>query len=97
MGDENNRYENNGCVKKSKLTITVNILSKYNQRSRVAAKQANKQTYSETQNLRNIQVEKILQEEKYIQIDAQADLLWTHAHRELNKKWKMRRLMFCCY
>ena len=33
--------ENNGCITKSKLTITVKTLSKYNDRSRVAAKQTN--------------------------------------------------------
>ena len=31
--------ENNDCVTKSKLTITVKTLCKYNDRSRVAAKQ----------------------------------------------------------
>ena len=41
--------ENNGCITKSKLTITVKTLSKYNDRNRVAAKQTNKQTYSETE------------------------------------------------
>ena len=34
--------ENNGCITKSKLTITVKTLSKYNDRVRVAAKQSNK-------------------------------------------------------
>ena len=33
--------ENNGCITKSKLTLTVKTLSKYNDRSRVAAKQTN--------------------------------------------------------
>ena len=37
--------KNNDCVTKSKLTRTVKILSKYNGRSRVAAKQ--KKTGSE--------------------------------------------------
>ena len=36
--------ENEDCVTKSKLTITVKTVSKYNERSRVAAKQANKQS-----------------------------------------------------
>ena len=58
--------ENNGCVTKSKLTITVKTLSKYNDRSRVAAKQTNKQTDSETQKLRNIQIENIPKEQKDI-------------------------------
>ena len=35
---------NNGCRKKSKLTITVKRLRKYNYQSRVVAKQTNKQT-----------------------------------------------------
>ena len=36
--------ENNDCVVKSKLTMTIKTLSKYNDRSRVAAKQTNRQT-----------------------------------------------------
>ena len=40
MGDEDN-----GCIKKSKLIITVKTFSTYNDRTRVAAKQTNKQTY----------------------------------------------------
>ena len=48
--------ENNGCVTKSKLTITVKTLSKYNDRSMVAAKQRskqrNKQTNKQTNRLR---------------------------------------------
>ena len=39
MIDENEDY-----VTKSKLTITVKTLSKYNDRNRVAAKQTNKQS-----------------------------------------------------
>ena len=35
--------ENNGCITKSKLTIKVKTLI-YNNRSKVAAKQANKDT-----------------------------------------------------
>ena len=35
---------NNGCRTKSKLTITVKRLRKYNYQSRVVAKQTNKQT-----------------------------------------------------
>ena len=46
--------ENNNCVTKSKLTITVKLFSKYNERSRLAAKRTNKQTNSETQKLGNI-------------------------------------------
>ena len=40
--------ENEDCVIKSKLTITVKTVSKYNERSRVAAKQANKQSQRQT-------------------------------------------------
>ena len=40
--------EYNDCATKSKLTITVKSLSKYNDRSRVAAKQINKQTKKQT-------------------------------------------------
>ena len=45
--------ENNDCVTKSKLTITVKTLCKYNDRSRVAAKQ--KKTNKQTQRHRNWQ------------------------------------------
>ena len=48
--------ENNGFITKSKLTIIVKTLSKYSDRSRVAGKQ----TYSETQKLKNIWIEKML-------------------------------------
>ena len=34
--------ENNDCIAKSKLTITVKTLSKYKEWSRVVAKQTNK-------------------------------------------------------
>ena len=36
--------ENEDCVAKSKLTITVKIFTKCNERSKVPAKQTNKQT-----------------------------------------------------
>ena len=58
--------ENNGCLTKPKLTITVKTLRKYKYQSRVVAKQTNKQKGSETQKLTNIQVESILKEEKYM-------------------------------
>ena len=48
--------ENNGFITKSKLTIIVKTLSKYNDRNRVAGKQ----TYSEKQKLKNIWIEKML-------------------------------------
>ena len=46
--------ENNNCVTKSKLTITVKTPSKYNDRRRVAAKQTktNKQSKSHRQNIK---------------------------------------------
>ena len=56
--------ETNGYIIKSKLTMTVKTLSKYNDQSRLARKKT-KKTYSETQKLTNIQVEIILKEEKY--------------------------------
>ena len=64
---------------KPKLKITVQAFSKYNDRNRVAAKQ----TDSETQKVANIQAEK---QKAYLQIDIEADLQWTNAHREVNKK-----------
>ena len=36
--------DENDCIAKSKLTITVKTLSKYNEQSRVVAKQTNKYT-----------------------------------------------------
>ena len=49
MIDNNEDY-----VTKSKLTIAVKALAKYNDKSRAAVKQTNKQTDSETQKLANI-------------------------------------------
>ena len=63
--------ESEDCVAKSKLTITVKIFTKCNERSRVPAKQTNKQTDSEAQKLVNILAERS-------QIDTQADF---HIHR----------------
>ena len=57
--------ENNGCITKSKLTIKVKTLI-YNNRNKVAAKQTNKQTYSVIQKLTNIQIKRILKEQKYL-------------------------------
>ena len=45
--------KNNDCVTKSKLTETIKTFSEYNDRSRVAAKQADKQTNRKTQTHRN--------------------------------------------
>ena len=75
--------ENEDCVAKSKLTITVKIFTKCNERSKVPAKQTNKQTDSEAQKLVNILAERS-------QIGTQADL---HIHRS-KQKWGLR---FCCY
>ena len=44
---------NNGCRTKSKLTITVKRLRKYNYQSRVVAKQTNKQTNKKAQRHKN--------------------------------------------
>ena len=71
--------ENNGCFTKSKLTITAKTLCKHNDWSRVAAKQTNKQTYLETQKNKK-------QKNTHLQTEAQTDLLWTHAHKELDTK-----------
>ena len=57
--------ENNGCITKSKLTIKVKTLI-YNNRNKVAAKQTNKQSYSVIQKLTNIQIKRILKEQKYL-------------------------------
>ena len=77
-------------VTKSNLTITVKTLTKYNDRSRVAAKQTNKQTDSETKKLTNIQAEK-LKKKTYLQLDLlllqlEFHLLLTHIQKEVNKK-----------
>ena len=66
--------------------ITVKTFSKYNDRSRVAAKQTNKQT-KRHRNWKTIRQEN---KKTYLQIDKQADLQWTYAHTEVNKKLKMR-------
>ena len=73
-------------VTKSNLTITVKTLTKYNDRSKVAAKQTNKQTDSVT----NIWAEK-LKKKTYLQLDLlllqlELHLLSTHIQKEVNKK-----------
>ena len=78
--------ENEDCVTKSKLAITVKIFSKCNYRSRVVAKQTNKQT----QRHKNRQAFRQENKKTYLQIDTQAELQWTYAHTEVNKKLKMR-------
>ena len=80
MIDENGNY-----VTKSKLTITVKTFSKYNDKSRVAAKQANKQTQRHTHKKKYI-LSGRKAKKQYLQIDSQADLKWTNAHIEVNKK-----------
>ena len=67
---------------KIKLITAIKTFTKYNERSRVASKQTNKQTNtteSETQ-----KTGKFRQKSKktYLQIDTQADLQSTYAHRE---------------
>ena len=69
---------------KPKLKITVQAFSKYNDRNRIAAKQTNTQTQRHRkQQTYSIQAEK---QKAYLQIDIEADLQWTNAHREVNKK-----------
>ena len=81
MIDENEDY-----VAKSKLTITVKTFTKYNDKNRVAAKQTNKQIqrHRKQQNMRQ------KNKKTYLQIDTEADIQWTNAKREVNKKWQMR-------
>ena len=76
--------ENKDCVTKSKLKIKVHTISKYNDKSRVAAKQTNIQNHRH-RNWQTFRQKNIPKEQKNIQTDAQADLQWTHAHREVNK------------
>ena len=74
-----------------KITIVTKLKirhSKYNDWSRGAAKQTNKQT----SRLRDKKTDQYLHKKTYwrnkktyLQTDAQADLLWTNAQRELNK------------
>ena len=52
--------KNNGCITKSKLTITVKTLSKYNDPSRVTARQTNKQTNKQTNIIRDTETDKHL-------------------------------------
>ena len=79
--------ENKGYVAKSKLTITVKTLGKYNDRSRVAAKQTNR--------LRNTEVDKHLARKhtkgrKRHTSNRPTSTLTvdTRSERELNKKMK---------
>ena len=88
--------ENNNCVTKSKLTITVKLFSKFNERSGLAAKQTNKLRDTETgQPLSR----KHTIGNKYILANRRTSRLTVgtraERHRELNKKLKTRRLMFC--
>ena len=77
--------DNKDYVTKSKLKTTVNTLSKYNDRSKVASKQTNKQT----NRLRDKETGKHLdKKQKDTRIDAQTNIQWTHAQRELRKKKK---------
>ena len=80
--------KNKDCVTKSKLTTTVKTSSKYNDWSRLTAKQTNKQT----NRLRDTEASKNLGRKRktYLQIDTQADLDWIYAHTEVSKKLKMK-------
>ena len=81
---------NKDCVTKSNLTMTVKTLRKYNDRIRVAAKQtSNKQAnrLRDTETNKHLGRKTYLTNKKtYLKIEAQVDILWTHAQRELNKK-----------
>ena len=100
MGDD---WWEFGCITKSKLTITVKLLSKYNDQGRVAAKPTNQQTNI----LRDTETDKHLSRKhtkgrkihpyKYMHKQTYCGHTHTDIHRELYKKWKMRCLMFCCY
>ena len=81
--------DNKDYVTKSKLKTTVNTLSKCNDRSKVASKQTNKQTNKQKNRLRDKETGKHLdKKQKDTRIDAQTNLQWTHAQRELSKKKK---------
>ena len=75
--------ENNGCITKSKLKITVKTLSKYNYRSRVAATQT-------TNILRDTETDKCLGRRhtkgRKIHTYKQAQKQTCCEHREVNKK-----------
>ena len=70
--------ENNNCVTKSKLTITVKTPSKYNDRRRVAAKQT-KQTNKRV-------TDRKLKEQK--------DILTNRRTRVLNKEGVKQRVLY---
>ena len=82
--------ENNGCVTKSKLTITVKTLSKYNDLSWVAAKQSDKHLGR-----------KHTKEEKDVLTNRRISRLTVDTRTERVKQ-KMKNgapyvLLFCCY
>ena len=83
--------KNKDCVIKSKLTITVKTFSKYNDRSRLAAKQTNKQT----NRLRDIEASKNLGRKRkniltYRYTGRLALDIRTHRGEKLKKKLKMK-------
>ena len=84
--------KNNDFVIKSKLTLTVKTLSKYNDRNRVAAKQTNKQTDSDTQKLTNIQEEK----QKVILTQTHKQT-YKRRHAQREKKQMKNEALCCCY
>ena len=83
MIDENKDYGT-----KSKLTIAVKTLSKYNGRNVEAANETNKQT----QKHRNWQTFRLKNKKTYLQIDTQVDLQWTQTNTEINKIMKNETL-----
>ena len=79
--------KNNNFVIKSKLTITVKTLSEYNDRSRVAAKQTNKQT----NRLRHRNWQTFRQKNKKLYLHRRIGRLTSgDMHKERKNKWKMR-------
>ena len=74
-------------VTKSNLTITVKTLTKYNDRSKVAAKQTNRLRDKETDKHLGRKIKK----KTYLQLDLlllqlELHLLSTHIQKEVNKK-----------
>ena len=92
MIDNNEDY-----VTKSKLTIAVKALAKYNDKSRVAVKQTNKQTNKQTQRHRNWQTlrhRSILTEQKDILTNRRTSRLIVDIRTQRGKQ-KMINEAFC--
>ena len=89
-------------VTKSNLTITVKTLTKYNDRSRVAAKQTNKQTNRLRDKETNKHLGRKIKKKDILSIRLTVVTiritLTVDTHTERGKqKMKMSRLMLCCY